>query len=250
MWSPRRWWRQRLLRRHAIAEPLWPATVSGLSILTRLTPAQWRRLRELATLLLATKTINGAGGFEPDDTMRVTVAALAALPILGLDPDWYDNWHEIVLYADTFVQQQEWQDDGGVVHRQRRALEGEAWPQGPVLLSWHDIAAGVHGGRLVIHELAHKLDMLNGPANGLPPLHRGMNLHLWTETFRQAYADLARRVAYGEQVHLDPYGTTNPAEFFAVASEAFFAAPQTLYQNYPELYQQLSGFYRQQPFTI
>lgn len=250
MWNPRLWWRQRLVRRHAIAAPLWQAAVSDLPILARLTPAQWRQLRELATLLLATKTIDGAGDYEPDDRTRVTVAALAALPILGLDIDWYNNWHEIVLYTDTFVQQQEWQDDGGVVHRQRRALEGEAWPQGPVLLSWHDITTDTFGKNLVIHELAHKLDMLNGPANGFPPLHRGMNPHDWTDAFSHAYNDLRERIARDERTPLDPYGATNPAEFFAVASEAFFAAPHTLYQHYPELYQQLSDFYRQRPLAI
>ncbi len=238
------------MRRHALPEPLWQTTVDGLPILSRLTATEQRRLRELATLLLATKTIDGAGDFEPDDAMRVTVAALAALPILELDLDWYDNWHEIVLYPDTFVQRQEWQDGGGVVHRQQLALEGEAWPQGPVILSWHDITAGSHGARLVIHELAHKLDMLNGPANGFPPLHRTMNLRAWTDAFSRAYADLRHRIARGESSALDPYGATNPAEFFAVVSEAFFATPQTLHAHYPQLYQQLSAFYRQQPLIV
>ena len=103
---------------------------------------------------------------------------------------------------------------------------------------------------LVTHELAHKLDMLNGPANGFPPLHRTMNRHAWTDAFSRAYTDLRQRIARGDFAALDPYGATNPAEFFAVASETFFAAPQALHAHYPQLYQQLCAFYRQQPLAV
>lgn len=247
MWSPRAWWRRRLLRRHAIPDARWYATVGALPILARLTSAELIRLRELATLLLATKHINGTGGLEPDAAIRTTIAAIAALPILGLDPGWYENWHEIVLHPDTFVKQHEWQDVTGIVHRQRRTLEGEAWLQGPVVLSWHDIAAGTHGPKLVVHELAHKLDMLNDVANGFPPLHRTMNHRVWTEAFNHAYADLQYRVANQQATAIDAYGATNPAEFFAVASETFFDAPHTLHDTYPEVYAQLCAFYRQRP---
>ena len=103
MWSLRAWRRRRLLRRHALPEPLWQAAVDGFPLFGRLGSVERLRLRELATLLLATKTIDGADGFEPDDAVRVAVAALAALPILGLDLDCDDDWHEIVLYPDAFV---------------------------------------------------------------------------------------------------------------------------------------------------
>ncbi len=251
MWSLRRWWRQRQLSRHPIPEALWHGALARLPLLAALQPSQQLRLRELATLLLLRKRINGPEGFDPDPAMRVTVAALAALPILGLDLDWYDNWHEIVLHPDTFVQEHEWQDEIGVAHHERRALEGEAWEQGPVLLTWPEVTqSGQHSGfNIVIHELAHKLDMLNGEANGFPPLHRGMDPAAWSGAFGAAYADLCRRVDHGEHTALDPYATENPAEFFAVMCEAFFESPALLQHAYPAVYEQLRRFFRQDPLA-
>ena len=251
MWNPFRWWLQRQLRRYAIPDQRWQATLLRLPLLAALTPPQQQHLRELATLLLIHKRINGAGSFEPDTAMRTTVAALAALPVLGLDLDWYENWHEIVLQPGTFVQEHEWRDEIGVAHHERRALEGEAWEQGPVLLAWPEVMqSGQHNGfNIVIHELAHKLDMLNGEANGFPPLHRGMAPATWSAAFSAAYADLCHRVDHGEHTALDPYAAENPAEFFAVMCEAFFETPALLQHSYPAVYEQLRQFFRQDPLA-
>lgn len=249
MWSFRAWRRRRVLARHPIPGSAWAGALAALPVLRRLPRAGQERLRDTATLLLHGKPVHGADGLEPDRHQRVVVTALAALPVLGLDLGWYDNWHEIVLYPEVFLQDHEWIDEAGVMHREHRALEGESWQQGPIVLSWPDVAASGQGNgyNLVIHEIAHKLDMLNGDANGHPPLHRGMNNTVWHDAFSVAYADLVERVEAQQPTTLDPYAATAPEEFFAVASEVFFEIPRVLRAAYPAVYGQLALFYRQEP---
>lgn len=249
MWSLRDWRRRRTLARHPIPDDLWQAALGRLPVIATLTAYEQARLREQATLLLAAKTISGAGGCEPDAAMRVRIAVLAALPLLGLDIDWYDNWHEIVVYPDTFVQEHEWEDEFGVMHRERRELDGESWQQGPVVLAWHEVEASGQGNgfNLVVHEIAHKLDMQNGDANGHPPLHRGMSHQAWSAAFSAAYEDMVRRDEAGLDTPLDPYAADAPEEFFAVACEAFFETPAQLRAAYPAVYEQLCLFFRRTP---
>jgi Mlc titration factor MtfA (ptsG expression regulator) len=248
----RRWWRQHLLRRSRISLHQWQQCLDRLPVLSRLSPPELVRLRELAGLFLHEKSIVGAGGLEVDDTMRLVIAAQACLLILNLGLDYYDGWHEVVVYPDTFVVEHQEQDAAGVVHETRRALGGEAWGRGPVILSWADARPGEHphgaGSNVVLHEFAHKLDMLNGRANGMPPLHRNMVRQEWTDALAQAYADFSRDVQYQRHTVIDPYGAESPAEFFAVLSEVFFESPRQLYESYPAVYRQLALFYRQEPF--
>ena len=126
-------------------------------------------------------------------------------------------------------------------------VAGEAWEGGPVLLSWFDRPEAADGMNVVIHEFAHKLDMLNGPPDGLPPLHEGMKRQAWIDAFEPAYADFCARVDDGEETWIDPYAAEHPAEFFAVTSEVFFEAPDLLRHEYPAVYEQLRQFYRQDP---
>ena len=120
-----------------------------------------------------------------------------------------------------------------------------------MILSWADVEAGQErdGYNVVIHELAHKLDMLDGAANGCPPLHAGMSPQRWAAVFSAAYDDLCRRVDAHEETAIDPYASESPAEFFAVASESFFERPDLLQADYAELYEQLVAFYRQDPLA-
>ena len=122
-----------------------------------------------------------------------------------------------------------------------------------MILAWPGVLAsgGWEGYNLVIHELAHKLDMLNGDANGLPPLHKGMRVEDWASAMQQAYDDMNRQLDANPDAEtaIDPYAAENPAEFFAVTSEYFFSAPDLLHQVYPQVYQQLALFYRQDPLA-
>ena len=105
------------------------------------------------------------------------------------------------------------------------------------------------GVNVVIHEFAHKLDMLNGDANGYPPLHAGMSRQAWAGAFETAYADFCSRVDAGEETAFDPYASESPAEFFAVMSEAFFEIPHAVKRDYAAIYDQLKLFYKQDPAT-
>jgi Mlc titration factor MtfA (ptsG expression regulator) len=244
-----RWRERRILAKYPIAEPDWREALAQWAPARRLGAADQAQLRVLATFLLQEKTLQPVQGLALNNAMRVRLAILACLPILNLGLRWYRDWHEIIVYPDLFVPERTHVDVAGVVHRSHDILQGEAWEQGPVVLSWAAVAEARHppGHNVVIHEMAHKLDMLNGACNGFPPLHRRMRRRAWTRAFESAYTELERLEQNGDPLPLDPYGLENPGEFFAVASEMFFEAPRHLRDFSPDLYAQLALFYRQQP---
>ena len=246
----RRWRERRILARHSIAEADWREALEA-PCLQRLSASEQARLRVLATFLLHEKALEPVQGLSLTSAMRARLAALACLPILNLGLRWYRDWHSIVLYPDLFVPKREVVDAAGVIHRVHAPLLGEAWQRGPVILSWAGVAesGAPPGHNVVIHELAHKLDMLNGEANGFPPLHGRMSRRTWSRTFQAAYQALERRMAMGYPPPLNPYALENPGEFFAVASEAFFETPRVIRDFDPALYKQLSLFYKQQPIS-
>ena len=137
-------------------------------------------------------------------------------------------------------------DEDGVVHEWDDELAGEAMPGGPVVLSW-DAMANDPAMNVVIHEFAHKLDMLSGAADGVPPLHAGMSRKVWLAVFKQAYEGFCDAVDRDKETWLDPYAAEHPSEFFAVISEAFFTDPVETRRRYPDVYDQLKLFYRQDP---
>ncbi len=229
----------------------WHAACRRLPALAYLDRARRVRLRVLAGLFLAEKTIAGAGGLTVDEHMGTVIAAQACLPVLELGLEAYRGWRTVIVYPDTFLVDRQEFDEAGVLHESRQELAGESWEQGPVILSWGDIAwDGPNGdldGAIIIHEFAHKLDMLSGGPNGMPPLHRDMDPAAWTEAFSAAYAALCEAVDAGEETAIDPYAAESPGEFFAVLTEEFFEAPARLRAGLPAVYRQLSGFYRQDP---
>jgi len=235
------WRRRRVLAKHRIDDALWQRATRPLAFLPR-TP----KLRELALLFLAEKDFVGAHELEVTDVMRLSIAAQACLPILELGLDWYAGWHGVVVYPGDFRVRRREIDEDGVVHEWEDDLAGEAMPGGPVVLSWdalaHDPAINV-----VIHEFAHKLDMLNGEADGVPPLHAGMDRRAWLAVFEQAFEGFCDAVDRGKDTWLDPYAAEHRSEFFAVISEAFFREPQETRRRYPDVYEQLARFYRQDP---
>ena len=241
------WWRQRQADRLDIGESLWRQVEAGLPFLDHLTPDERAHLRQLAREFIAMKQWSGARGLLLTPRIQLTIALQACLPILYLGLDWYAGWVGIVVYPGDFVIPRRMMDEDGVVHEFDDDVLGEAWYGGPVLVSWFDHAGDARGINVVIHEFAHKLDMKSGAADGLPPLHAGMSRQRWSEVMSRAFDDFQRRVDRGEDTPLDPYGAELPAEFFAVASEAFFETPELLRGEYPEVYEQFSLFYRQAP---
>jgi hypothetical protein len=230
-----------VLGRHRIEDALWREATRGLSFLP---PGE--KLKRLALLFLAEKQFVGAHGLEVSDAMRVSIAAQACLPILELGLDWYSGFTGIVVYPGDFRVRRTLADEAGVVHEWDDELAGEAMPGGPVVLSW-DAAANDAHMNVVIHEFAHKLDMLNGEADGLPPLHREMDRAAWAHAFREAYEGFCDALERGKDTWLDPYAAEHPSEFFAVVSEAFFEHPAETRRRYPDVYEQLRLFYRQEP---
>lgn len=243
----KRWRRARIIARASLDPALWSQTLGSLAFLRGLSDAERERLRQSVILFLHHKSIHGAGGLELNAGMQLQIAAQACILILNLDVDYYRGWVEVIVYPDEFVPKIEFTDEAGVVHTEREPHAGEAWLQGPVILSWADVAPRVDGVNVVIHEFAHKLDMLNGDANGFPPLHRGMAREAWSQVFASAYADFRRRVDADEDTAIDPYAAESPGEFFAVMSEAFFETPHVVSSLYPQVYDQLMLFYRQDP---
>ena len=202
------------------------------------------RLQELTILFLHDKGIHGTAGMTIRDEVRVAIAVQACILILELGPDYYRGWVEVIVYPDEFVAEYDYVDEAGVSHRVEEPMSGESWQRGPVIISWADAQECGQGSayNVVIHEFAHKLDMLNGDANGFPPLHAHMSRSRWADAFTAAYEDFCRKVDSPVELEIDEYAATSPAEFFAVMSEVFFEDPITAQRVYPDVYAQLAQF--------
>jgi len=243
------WWRRRIISRSTISEAKWQQAFASLPLLGRLSQADRQQLRELAILFLHQKKVFGAHGLVVTQEMTLSIALQACLPILRLGIDWYRGWVTIVVYPGGFVPERVVVDEYGLEHRVREPLSGEAWERGPVILSWEDAKAGskLDGANVVIHEFVHKLDMLNGRADGFPPLHDDMDAAHWTAIFTAAYADFQNKVETGRITDIHHYAASEPAEFVAVLSEVFFEQPDVIYREYPEVYEKFRAFFRQDP---
>jgi len=255
MWLERfkRWKKQRFLRHKRIPEKLWLQVVNDTLVQYHLSNQELLRLREISSLFLDKKVFIGANDFQLDDYQRCVIAATACLLILNLNLDYYDGWLEVIVYEGPFIVHRKVMDSAGVIHEQNLVLDGESWGRGPVILAWDDAKPGKHfnghgaASNIILHEFAHKLDILNGVADGMPPLHSDMSQKSWIKILTRVYEDLELQVEHHHKTRIDPYGAENPAEFFAVISELFFQLPQRLQHYYPQIYQQLSLFYKQDP---
>ncbi len=242
--------RRRILKEHLLPADTWRWLVEDHPILTGLAAAELATLRELSTVFLHEKVFEGADGLELDGAMREVIAVQACLPVLQLGLEWYENWKTIVVVPDVFVEEHTSFDAAGVVHEWDEDNSGESWDSGPVLLSWKDVEASGWGDgyNVIIHEAAHRLDLLDGEVNGRPALHPGMDPEEWHRVFSSAFSDLKRQTRKKKRrPRIDPYAIEDDGEFFAVTSEYFFERPTTLSREYPEVYRLLSAFYRQDP---
>ena len=245
----RDWRRRRVLAHARLDTRLWLETLERYEFLRMLSRQERLQLRDHVILFLRDKTMHGAGGLALSEDMRLAIAAQACTLILNLDLDFYRGWTDIIVYPDEFVAEYEFTDDDGVVHSVKEPMTGESWLGGPLILSWADADGSGQGTgyNVVIHEFAHKIDMLNGDANGYPPLHADMSRDDWVQAFTTAYAEFCTAVERGEPTAIDAYASEDPSEFFAVMSEAFFELPALVQEQYPAVYEQLCRFYRQDP---
>ncbi|NBD95942.1 MAG: hypothetical protein GVY11_05635 [Gammaproteobacteria bacterium] len=243
-WRQRRWQRkvdEAIPSRDDVA-----AVAQHFPVLAAIDGDSAERLRFRAAEILAGKTFLGAGGLEPQYLDCLAVALLAARPVLNLGIDAYADFHTFILYPDEFVAEEEFEDEAGVVSHGRDLRAGEAWARGPVVLSMADVmdSAQGQGFDVVVHELAHQIDQLNGDMDGFPPLPRRIGAEEWTRVFSEAFERINAAIDGDEEPAIDSYAAESPAEYFAVTSEYFFDAPEWLQQREPRVFRLLQALYR------
>ncbi|WP_369820874.1 zinc-dependent peptidase [Pelomonas sp. Root405] len=250
-----RYWReQRAVQRHSIPDGLWQLTLLRYPFLAQRSEDDLAELRRLSSLFLSTKEFHGVDGFEVTDEVAVAVAAQACLPVLRLGLAWYDGFVGIVMHEGEVVAQRSYQDEDGVVHEYDEELAGEAMEGGPLMLSWNAIAVSNDPTQfsadnvfnVVIHEFAHVIDMRDGLADGVPPLDADER-ERWITVIDAEWESFCKRIDAGQETLIDPYGGEAVEEFFAVAVEAFFAAPAAMRAEEPAMYDLLAGFFKQDP---
>jgi MtfA peptidase len=245
-----RWRRQRLKGRPLSLQQ--QATLNAsLPMYENLTAAERRRLQGHIRILIAEKQFIGCGGLQVTAQMQMTVAAIAALLLLNERGKYFPRLRSILIYPDAYVVHETVAIGGGVMEERQVARLGESWTTDQVVLSWKqiqdDLAHWTDGRNVVLHEFAHQLDQEDGQAEGVPILHQDADYAVWAEVMESEYRQLCDRVETGAKTIMDPYGATNPAEFFAVATETFFERPQPLLTHHPRLYEQLRRYYRLDP---
>jgi len=220
----------------------------------RMMPADLQlQLKQHIQVFIAEKQFIGCDGVNITDEIRVTIAAQACLLLLNRKTDYYPKLNSILVYPRAFIKNQKTTDIAGVQRSYQSVLSGESWSLGKVVLSWQDTLDGAivpnDGRNVVIHEFAHQLDQENGAANGAPYLGKTQSYQEWSIIFNEQFKRLNLAIDRGEPTLFDHYGATNPAEFFAVASEVFFEQSFSFSQHYPKLYAQLSQLYQVDPLS-
>lgn len=247
------WPRLRIARIQRRAFPLpWQETLlSRLPFVAKLPPTELEKLQTLIKIFLADKKFYGCAGQEINDDIRVTVAAQACLLVLNQDRTPYPDLDSVLVYPSTFVATREVANELGLVSTNHIAMLGESWSQGKVVLAWDNVKKGVinlqDGHNVVLHEFAHQLDHESGSTNGAPVLQTRGAYKSWAHIFSEEFEELQKDAVRGRHSLLDHYGATNPAEFFAVATETFFERPREMAAHHRELYRLLKDYYRLDP---
>jgi MtfA peptidase len=212
-----------------------------------------RQLQGHIQVFLAEKSFTGCDGVEIDDEVRVTIAAQACLLLLNRRTDYFAKLRQILVYPNAFIVERVRPEPSGVLQEQRQVLAGESWTHGQVVVSWDDALEGAaipdDGRNVVIHEFAHQLDQEKGYANGAPALAGRERYLRWSQILGHEFARLQHQAATQEPALLSYYGATDPAEFFAVATEVFFEQAGQMAAQHPALYAELRAFYCVDPLT-
>ena len=248
------YWRE--MRRQRIRRQTFPETwerflLRRVPLYRKLPPAWQQELKKHILVFLAEKQFEGCGGLVMRDEIRVTIAAQACMLLLNKPFDYYPSLRSVLVYPSGFAVQRE-VSAGYSVGSERVELAGESWPSDILVLSWEDIIEDAfhvgEGVNVVLHEFAHQLDAGQSDTGVRPVLPPRIEPAHWADVFGTAYRRLQERVEHGDsESALDSYGAESPAEFFAVATEAFFDRPEALQAEDPELYRQLSSFYNLDP---
>ncbi len=246
--------RRKRLRARPIPETWLAIIKQKVPIYNRLPRADQEELQGHIHVFLEEKYFEGCGGLELTEEIKVTIAAWACLLLLHRKTNYYPRLITILVYPNAYVARSLEPKGGGVVEEGESVRLGEAWMGGVAVISWDDVCRGGsddHDGvNVVLHEFAHLLDFEDGSADGTPPLAHRSDYVTWTRVLSDEFDRLRRDAALGRWSVLDHYGATNPAEFFAVATECFFEKPVQLRRKHPELYEELKTYYRQDPAAL
>lgn len=231
--------------------PTWRVVEARVPWVGALPPARRARLAALAGEFLRRKTITPVGELELDAVARAQLAALCSLPLLEFGAAGLEGWSQLLVYPGAFRVNRSHVDAAGVLHEWDDELIGESWDAGPLVLSWADVQSDLDDPRagfcVAVHEMAHKLDALDGAMDGTPPLPRAWQLR-WALDFQRAYDSLAADVDAGRETAIDGYAAEAPEEFFAVCSEYHFSDPALLRVACPEVAAHLARLYGPSPF--
>ncbi|WP_414565992.1 MULTISPECIES: M90 family metallopeptidase [unclassified Anabaena] len=232
--------------------PLWNAIIENhLPIYLQLSPDERRRFQGHIQVFLAEKQFIGCGGLQITAEMKVTIAAVACLLLLNERGKYFPKLRSILIYPGTYFVNQTVATGNYVVEERREARLGESWTQDQVILSWSQVKQDTDnwkdGHNVVLHEFAHQLDQEDRTANGVPILQRNSDYAIWAQVMTAEYQQLCHDIQRKAKTVMDGYGTTNPAEFFAVATETFYEKPRQLQRQHPALYEQLQYYYQLDP---
>ncbi|OUL22502.1 M90 family metallopeptidase [Nostoc sp. 106C] len=232
--------------------PLWQAIIeNNLPIYLNLAPDQCRRLQGHIQVFLAEKQFIGCKGLQVTEEMKLIIASVSCLLLLNERGEYFPKLRSILIYPSTYLVNQTVATGDYVVEERREARLGESWSRDQVVLSWDQVQQDTHnwkdGHNVVLHEFAHQLDQEDGKAEGVPILPRKSDYPIWAQVMTAEYQQLCNDVEQGVKSVIDSYGATNPAEFFAVATETFFEKPHQLLHKHPALYDLLQRYYQVDP---
>lgn len=243
--------RRRKLRERPLDEAEWRTIDARVPYVKALDAADRAELGGTIRILLDEKRFEGCGGLVVTDEMRLVIAAQAAVLLLRRETDYYPRLRSILVYPHAYAAPAATAQPDGTVIEGTQARSGESWHGGALVLSWSDVLEGAanprDGRNVVFHEFAHRLDGEGGPMDGAPTLDARERYRAWARVLGAEYEQLAADLHRGHASLIDPYGATNPPEFFAVVTELFFERPAALRRAHPELYAELAAFYRQDP---
>ena len=248
IWQPRLVSQRRERQQAEAFPPAWRAIIRrNVPLAARLPAALQVQLRRHIQVFLREKVFIGCQGQLIDDEVRVTIAAQACLLLLNRPAHYFPTLRQVLVYPSAFLVDVEHTDDIGVVQSGRDWRAGESWQEGQVILSWQDVLEGAaephDGWNVVIHEFAHQLDAENGLTDGRPRLSAPLNPAAWQEVMQAGFEALQATCAVDEDTFLDPYGASDPVEFFAVLTEAFFEQGPELASVHPALYEAMQAVY-------
>lgn len=225
----------------------------SVPLYSRLPESDREELKRHILVFLAEKRFEGCGGLEITDEIKITIAAHACILLLHRQTDYYPGLTSILVYPDAFVVPDVHHVAGEVVLEGDEVRLGESWHQGSVVLSWEDVrgdSEAQDGQNVALHEFAHQLDSSHGRGDSTPVLRDQETFDAWARALGRDYQRFQRAVLHRWPEVLDEYGATDPAEFFAVATECFFETPGELRRAYPRLYEELKRFYQQDPASL